>query len=193
VVLWGPQLPQPNEGLHESVESRLERLRQAGWLERYRVTAHRPPRKHATGFRWSPGQVGPDVRGLRRRARTELCSVIHRRPARLLTVYLATRTTANLFGIPYRGGLDADLITEWLCWGQAYRAYYRRSRDAALCWNGTTILHRKQQPLGLPSHVCIRSSDGPDVLIGLLAHSSVRCLWALHNFCREQSLEYELW
>jgi hypothetical protein len=167
----------------------LEQLHVAGWLERYRGTTPWPPLQKAPRIGWVPGQSRPDLRQLRISARREIADDV----PRVVTFYVASRLTANLFGTPYRGTVGLDRVREWIAWAGVYLQLLQDRPELAACCDSSGIRNPGQPPGPLPSHLRVAGSERPRGFIGLLAHSSLPQLLALHQHCRHHVIPYSLW
>ncbi len=174
---------------HSFAAARLDQLRAAGWLERFRCLTHWPSMPAAPRACWNPGESRPELARLRLAARR---AIANDRP-RNIGFYVASRFTANLFGMPYRGTVNIERISEWLAWAQVYLHLRTAGSHLAVRCNCREISSPNRAPRTMPSYLTIASKGAPAALIGLLAHSSVNGLLALHKHCQEHSIPYLLW
>gem|GEM_PF-3823574 len=182
--IWWPKL-----AAHRQVSRQLSKLADSGFLDHYRLEVRWPVKRRQAWVCWKPGEPEPDFRALRAIAR----------PNRMAgglqesVMYLASRQTANLFGVDHLGRLQPDQFTELLAWGELYVSLHRRCGEMIFHRNSADDRRRANSGGNLPAHLRSRSHSGEETVFGLLAHGSLTGLLALHAHCRDLALPYLLW
>ena len=174
---------------HASAVSSLNRLRENGWLSRFRCVANWPIMSEQPIVSWSPGYPKPGLGHERAIARQSL----HSSGLRRIRFYVASRWTANLFGSSYRGTVNTELVTPWLKWAQVYLHLLGESPELALNCDCRTIPCPGEKIGNLPPYLSIKSDGGHSRVITLLRESSAARLDASHDYCEQHSIPYQLW
>lgn len=174
---------------HAAGVSCLNRLRENGWLSRFRCVANWPSMSEQAIVSWSPGHPKPDLGHERTIARQSP----HSSGLRNIRFYVASRWTANLFGSSYRGTVSTELVTPWLKWAQVYLRLLGESPELAPDCNCRTIPCPGEKIGNLPPYLSINRDGVPSRVIAILRESSAARLDALHDYCEQHSIPYQLW
>lgn len=165
------------------------KLVQDGWLERYSLLVSTFEEARAPMFHWEPQGVCPDFDRLRKTVRRQLSS----QTTSMRQVYIASRFTANLYGVDYQGAVLTRRCAEWLRWAQVYIRKVVQHGPADNSWEPDGLF--EQTGRRDRSNIAAARTSGPHsfTLIALLTHCSVRQLHLLHQQCRQTSRSLELW
>lgn len=167
----------------------LDRLREAGWLQRLRCTARWPVPAKAPRFCWSPGDAAPSFAQLRAAARRATTNA----GLRSIALYVASRWSANLFAVAYRGTLTTEMVPGWIAWAQIYLQLLDTRPDWACCCDCRGIPAPGDRPRRLPACLTIAPEGVTTHVLALLNYSSLSGLQTLHETCLDQNLSYQLW
>lgn len=174
---------------HTTAVNRLNQLREAGWLKRLRATLNWPCTAQAPRVRWSPGEPEPELGRMRTIVRRSANSA----GVRSISVYVASRWTANLFGRPYRGTASLELVQQWLAWAQVYLHLLQHDPQSAHCCDCGGVPSPGDRPRRMPAHLAFVENGATQHIVGLLCHSSASGLDAFHEHCVQQAIPYQLW
>ena len=165
------------------------KLVQDGWLERYSLLVSTFEEAHAPMFYWKPHDSCPDFERLRETARSQLGA----QTTLMRQVYMASRFTANLYGVDYQGAVLTQRCAEWLRWAQVYIRKVVQHGPADHSWEPDGLF--EQTGSRDRSNIAAARISGPHSVtsIALLTHCSVRQLHLLHQQCGQTSRSLELW
>jgi hypothetical protein len=174
---------------HAAAVSCLNRLRENGWLSRFRGTVNWPNLPVEATVCWSPGRPTPKLGRLRTVVRQSTDSA----GIRSIRFYVASRWTVNLFGNSYRGTVSTELVTPWLKWAQVYLHLLSEAPEVAPHCDCRTIPSPGEKIGCMPPHLSINADGVPSRIIALLHESRTAGLYALHDYCKQESISYQLW
>lgn len=167
---------------------RLEHLQRVGWIQKFRCVSGGPLLPTGPRVAWHPGDPMPLLSRHRKRARQQDEIV----GPREIEFYVASRFTANLFGVPYRSASSNDVVSKWWLWGCVFRHLIDERVEIVFTGDSetasSTTSHGK-----LPEHLKVTTQDATRQIHGLLFFSSLLQLVSLHCYCKEQSIPYYLW
>jgi hypothetical protein len=167
---------------------RLEQLRVAGWIQKFRCISSGPLPPAGPRVAWQPGDPLPLLSHHRKRARQQDEIV----GPRDIEFYVASRFTANLFGVPYRSASSNDVVSKWWLCACLFRQLIDERVEITFTSERDTVSSATDSGK-LPEHLKVTTQDGSQQIHCPLFYSSLLQLVSLHCHCKERSLPYYLW
>ena len=168
---------------------RLTELVNDGLLVRER--AHARPRLplEAPIFRWKPGEAAPDYGKLSWTVKSRWTE-----PPREVTVYLASRRAAAIFGGKANGKIkNPSQATHDIHLGALYLKLCREAPTIAAGWIGEDILAPTREHQKLPDAILHDGDGRPRLVVEFGGAYPAERLQAFHEDCAARELPYELW
>ena len=168
---------------------RLSELLEARLLTRERVLARPMLPLEKPVFKWKPGKEAP--------AFGELSWTLQKRwaePAREVTVYLATRRAASIFGGRADGKIkNPSQTTHDIHLGALYLKLVREAPTLAAGWIGEDILAPTREHQKLPDAILHDGEGRPRLVIEFGGSYPTERVRDFHEDCAARGLPYELW
>jgi hypothetical protein len=182
---WWPS----SESAKTNARRRLSDLIEAGLLIRERAFAKPLLPLGEPVFRWKPGDDAP--------AFGELSWTLQKRwsePAREVTVYLATRRAASIFGGRADGRIkNPSQVTHDIHLGALYLKLLRDAPSLAAGWIGEDILAPTREHQKLPDAILHDAEGKPRLAVEFGGSYPRERVQGFHEDCAARSLPYELW
>jgi len=170
------------------VRSFLNRLLEAGLLQRTIVNMHPRVLLDKPLVAWQPGADRPDLRGARATIRDRW-----HQPTQPTEVYWASRRAANLFGSTSRDLPDLFHRDHDLLLAEVY-VFYRRHRNAwAKRWLGIGVIPPANFRTKNPDAIVFGNDGRPACVIESSGHCGLKQLKSFHEHCVCFELPYEIW
>ena len=168
---------------------RLSELVHDGLLARERAFARPRLPLEAPVFRWKPGKTGPDFEKLAWTVKSRWTE-----PPREVTVYLATRRAAAIFGGKANGKIkNPSQATHDIHLGALYLKLCREAPTIAAGWIGEDILAPTREHQKLPDAILHDREGRPRLVVEFGGAYPAERLYAFHQDCETRELPYELW
>jgi hypothetical protein len=181
---WPPSLSAPTNArrrLSELVEERL--------LVRDRVFARPKLPLQDPVFRWKPGEACPPFGELSWKVQSRWTE-----EPREITVYLATRRAAGIFGGKADGRIkNPSQTTHDIHLGALYLKLCREAPTIAAGWIGEGVLAPSREGQKLPDAILHDREGRPRLVIEFGGAYPAERLQAFHEDCAQRQLPYELW
>ena len=181
---WPPSLSAPTNArrrLSELVEERL--------LVRDRVFARPKLPLQDPVFRWKPGEACPAFGELSWKVQSRWTE-----EPREITVYLATRRAAGIFGGKADGRIkNPSQTTHDIHLGALYLKLCREAPTIAAGWIGEGVLAPSREGQKLPDAILHDREGRPRLVIEFGGAYPAERLQAFHEDCAQRQLPYELW
>jgi hypothetical protein len=172
-----------------NAQRRLSELVENGLLTRERAFAR--PRLPLTEpvFRWKPGDAAPDIGGLSYRLQSRWTE-----PPREITVYLATKRAAAIFGGRADGRIkNPSQVTHDIHLGALYLKFLREAPTLAAGWIGEDILAPTREQQKLPDAILHDAEGRPRLVVEFGGSYPRERVEGFHEDCEARELPYELW
>ncbi len=168
---------------------RLTELVHDGLLVRERAYARPRLPLEIPISRWKPGEPAPDY--------GKLSWTVKRRwtePPREVTVYLASRRAAAIFGGKANGKIkNLSQATHDIHLGALYLKLCREAPTIAAGWIGEDILAPTREHQKLPDAILHDRDGRPRLVVEFGGAYPAERLQAFHEDCAARELPYELW
>jgi hypothetical protein len=182
---WWP----PSESAKTNARRRLSELVEAGLLVRERAPARPLLPLAEPVFRWKPGQDAPAFGGLSWAMQKRWTE-----PARDVTVYLATRRAAAIFGGKADGRIkNLSQVTHDVHLGALYLKFRRDAPSLAAGWVGEEIFAPTREHQKLPDALLYDREGRPRLVVEFGGAYPAERVKAFHEDCAARGLPYELW
>jgi hypothetical protein len=182
---WWP----PSKSASTNARRRLSELVNVGLLVRERAYARPRLPLEQPIFRWKPGEEPPDFGKLAWSVKSRWTE-----PPRDVTVYLATRRAAAIFGGRADGKIkNPSQATHDIHLGALYLKLMKDSPTIAAGWIGEEILAPTREHQKLPDAILHDREGRPRLVIEFGGAYPADRLQAFHEDCAERALPYELW
>ena len=186
VTAWWPP---GSRSAPTNARRRLSELVRVGLLARERVLARPLLTLAEPAFRWKPGEDAPLF--------GELSWTLQKRwtePAREVTVYLATRRAAAIFGGRADGKIkNPSQVTHDIHLGALYLKFVREAPALAAGWIGEDILAPTREHQKLPDAILHDGEGRPRLVIEFGGSYPTERVRDFHEDCAARGLPYELW
>jgi hypothetical protein len=181
---WWPS----SESAKTNARRRLSGLVEARLLTRERVLARPLLRRTEPAFRWKPGEAAPDFGKLSYQLQSRWTE-----PPREITVYLATRRAASIFGGRADGRVkNPSQVTHDIHLGALYLKLLREAPTLAAGWVGGQILAPTRVHQKLPDAILHDAEGRPRLVLEFAGSYPKDRLQAFHEDCDRRGLPYEL-
>lgn len=168
---------------------RLTELVQDGLLVRERALARPRLPLEEPIFRWQPGEAAPDFGKLSWTVKSRWTE-----PPREVTVYLASRRAAAIFGGKANGKIkNPSQATHDIHLGALYLKLCREAPTIAAGWIGEDILAPTREHQKLPDAILHDREGRPRLVVEFGGAYPAERLQAFHEDCAARELPYELW
>ncbi len=179
---WWAEATAPDRQARE----RLRKLEADDWLLRKRVNIHPLLGLVSPVVRWSPLDAAPDFGAVAYQLQKRWTEKLE-----LITVYIASRKTANHFGgfggkFKHRNQLTHDLHLADVYFSMVYR-----DRSLATKWSGEE--ERFSDGEKLPDAVLLDSKGRVTEVIEFGGRYDRRRVEAFHHYCEVRRFPYQLW
>ena len=182
---WWP----PSKSASINARRRLAELVNVGLLVRERAYARPRLPLEQPIFRWKPGEESPDFGKLAWSVKSRWTE-----PPRDVTVYLATRRAAAIFGGRADGKIkNVSQATHDIHLGALYLKLMKEAPTIAAGWIGEEILAPTREHQKLPDAILHDREGRPRLVIEFGGAYPADRLQAFHEDCAERALPYELW
>lgn len=182
---WWP----PSKSAETNARRRLSALVDDRLLAR--ETASARPMLPLSGpvFRWKPGEEAPAFGELSWKLQSRWTE-----PPRDVTVYLATRRAAGIFGGKANGAIkNHSQATHDIHLGALYLKLCREAPTLAAGWIGEGVLAASREGQKLPDAILHDREGRPRLVIEFGGAYPADRLQAFHEDCALRGLPYELW
>ncbi len=168
---------------------RLAELVHDGLLVRERALARPRLPLEEPIFRWKPGEAAPDFGKLSWTVKSRWTE-----PPREVTVYLASRRAAAIFGGKANGKIkNPSQATHDIHLGALYLKLCREAPTIAAGWIGEDILAPTREHQKLPDAILHDRDGRPRLVVEFGGAYPAERLQAFHEDCAARELPYELW
>lgn len=182
---WWP----PSKSAETNARRRLSALVDERLLARETASARPMLSLTEPVFRWKPGQDAPAFGELSWKLQSRWTG-----PSRDVTVYLATRRAAAIFG----GGADGRIknpsqTTHDIHLGALYLKFRQEAPTLAAGWIGEGVLAPSREGQKLPDAILHDREGRPRLVIEFGGAYPADRIEAFHQDCALRGLPYELW
>lgn len=187
-VLQVAQIWWPDRRSQTGTRRRIEELARTELVELKTLSVHPLLPVDEPLFHWKPGAASPDVDAISQR-----CTERWSQPDILMTVCVATRRAANLFGSSAWGTPPHEHRNHDLRLADVYASYRRRQPKLAARWTGEHALSKAGFRVKDPdAFLCFPDGRIQRVIesAGSYGPQQVR---SFHMHCAARKLPYELW
>jgi hypothetical protein len=182
---WWP----PSKSAATNARRRLSDLVDAGLLARERAFARPMLSLAEPVFRWQPGEDAPAFGELSWRLQSRWTEA-----PREVTVYLATRRAAAIFGGRADGRIkNLSQATHDIHLGSLYLKFTKDASGLASGWIGEGVLAPSRERQKLPDAILHDREGRPRLVVEFGGAYPADRVEAFHADCAERRLPYEIW
>src|SRR4051812_33505502 len=179
----------PSKSAQTNARRRLSDLVDAGLLARERAFARPMLPLTDPVFRWKPGEEAPAFGELSWKLQSRWTE-----PPRDVTVYLATRRAAGIFGgMAYGRIKNHSQATHDIHLGALYLKLAKETPTLAAGWIGEGVLAASREGQKLPDAILHDREGRPRLVMEFGGAYPADRVEAFHADCAERRLPYELW
>lgn len=178
------------QGELANTRRRLRALTEAGLVHRMTVTARSLPRFEGPILTWQPGDSIPDFAAAAWKCKSRWL----RRPARPVTVFIATERAAQLFGGRNRGQLKNETqATHDLGVAAVWMRFDEQAPEWSKAWQNEDLLAHTRRGEKLPDAFIVDEHGDVVWVIEFGGAYDTTRVREFHEDCHDRGLSYQLW